>query len=138
MAGSEGKCTAVPDGTGCDDGSGCTPEDTCTAGECGGTEDCSAADTPCASGYCDEDARNCTVDVPAGKCVIGGECIDADTWHPEIPCLRCLPGKDATDWSAANGACYIDEVCHELGEAVGGTGRIHFTVATSPGVRGEG
>lgn len=57
-------CTfAVLTGTACDDGNPCTVSDTCDIlGGCEGSpKDCSALDSACSDGVCDEDTGECTV-----------------------------------------------------------------------------
>ena len=114
---SGGQCEPKPEGALCDDGIECTVSDQCAQGECTGTVDCSSHDNACNPGYCDQDSGGCKSDLPKGKCIIDEQCIDEDTQHAEISCLRCLPENDPYDWSPADGFCFINETCFESGDA---------------------
>ena len=122
MPGSAGTCTQVKDGTTCDDGQFCTVGDQCTDGGCesGSARDCSQYDSACSEGQCDEEADSCVAATTDDKCVIDGECHDVGEWHPDVPCLRCLPEQSNTGWSLIDGACFIDDQCYALGEPVEG------------------
>ena len=121
LAGSEGYCSPLTDGTDCDDGEYCLEADGCVAGSCQGgpPRDCSYLDTPCGLGYCDEEADSCSVDVPDDKCGIEGECFDELEWHPELACFRCLPEQSKTGWSLIAGACFVAGECYALGQLIG-------------------
>ncbi|MEM1413245.1 MAG: hypothetical protein AAGH15_00005 [Myxococcota bacterium] len=93
-------CVAIPraEGTECDDGQACTVDDFCRRGVCTGRgPDCSAFDSACTVGVCDDATGACAPSpVPNGTlCEDGDLCTLADT------CRRgtCRPGvpRDCTD-----------------------------------------
>jgi len=120
--GSEGSCLPLDNGDECSDGLACTQFDTCVDGDCvaGAPMDCSELDSDCSSGACDEETGGC-VEIPLEDlCVIIGQCVAEGTLHPDIPCLSCRPSLSGTDWSAAEGTCFIEGSCYDIGDPVGG------------------
>jgi len=122
LAATKGTCSPVADGTTCDDGLVCTDGDACDGGACTGGPplDCGAFDNPCGPGLCSESAGGCTSPSLDDHCVIDGACLDDGGWHPEVPCLRCLPAVASDDWSVIPDRCHVDGHCYEVGAEIGG------------------
>jgi hypothetical protein len=120
LPGQAGKCAPVSDGTKCEDGQACTEGTTCQGGTCGGgaAPDCSAEDTECSEGVCDETAGGC-VEGPlfSGWCRIDGACVEEGTASPDSSCLVCAPGEDPDGWSPNAETCIIQGMCHGAGDA---------------------
>ena len=82
--------------------------------------DCTAQDNPCGPGLCSELAGGCAAPALDEHCVIDGDCLEGGDWHPEVPCLRCLPEVDKEDWSVIPGRCHVDGICYEADDEIGG------------------
>jgi hypothetical protein len=119
---SPGECIPEPEGTECEDTLFCTLDDTCKGGECIGGEppDCSKHETACSEGKCDDDLDKCLAITPPGKCAIEGECYDSGDKNEQFQCQKCLPEKHNSEWTLADGACLIDDVCYGLGQPISG------------------
>lgn len=120
----KGLCEPVmqPNGTACEDGLYCTEDDYCQAGVCvGGTpRSCTALDTDCVVGSCNEDLRQC-IPVAAeegtpcddGQMCTGGDQCVAGICHPgDIMLCTCPSGlgsecESAEDGNKCNGSEWI-------------------------------
>ena len=102
--------TAPDDGEPCDDGEFCTVGTTCGAGTCGGgnTRDCSAEDSTCTSGVCNEATDACEA-APANQ---GGDCDDGQFCTVNETCDAGTCTGAPRDCSGQDGQC-ASGLCNE-------------------------
>ncbi len=134
--------TQVADQTGCDDERYCTVGDACVGGFCtGSARSCSAQDTDCRLGVCNDDTDACEWDPrPAGRpcddllfcttndaCDGAGGCAGEDISPCIVECLTmCDEGTNSCGFSdpgtaCAGYACVDGQTCDGAGNCTGGT-----------------
>ena len=82
----------------CDDGDYCTKWDHCSKGTCIGTPYTCDDGIECTLNLC-TGSGGCIYPVDDEHCLINGQCIDAGTVCPTMPCKRCIPSISKTTWS---------------------------------------
>jgi hypothetical protein len=105
-----GACEAAPanEGGSCDDFDPCTENDTCAGGTCAGTpKDCSALDSACTVGVCNETSGVCESQ-PANE---GNACNDGDLCTILDACTTGLCVGTLQDCSGLDDACNVG-VCN--------------------------
>jgi hypothetical protein len=103
------------EGSGCNDGQFCTIGDACSNGMCVGTtpRDCSALNSVCGTGVCNESANACQVQ-PANE---GGGCDDGQFCTVGDVCDNgTCSGPTLRDCSLLDGTC-TNGVCNEAADA---------------------
>ena len=85
----------------CDDGVACTT-DSCVPGstDCAHTPlDAACEDgLACTADSCDAEA-GCANPLMTGRCLIGGQCVDAEASDPQEPCRVCVPKESEEGWT---------------------------------------
>lgn len=114
-----GNGTPAANGTPCDDSLYCSVGESCNGGACqgGSPRDCSAQNSSCTVGACNEDADTCQALAANedGPCEDGNACTESDTCQAG----SCSPGSPVV--CDDNNVCNGDETCDTLAGCQGGT-----------------